>query len=105
MIVYDTCGIYIQSITDLKAKYTAITNLINALYLSATNGAGNQGKSEYSLDDGQIKIKTVYRSTQETLAAIDVLERQKQTILNQLNGRVTRGVDSKNLNRYRNGYY
>lgn len=100
MVYYDSCAIFIQSATSLKDKLAKINAIIDMLYTSALTAAGTANMQEYSLDDGQTKIRTVYKGTDQILKAIDVLERQKQTILNQLNGRITRSVDSKNLNRY-----
>lgn len=104
MVYYDSCALYIQSSTDLKSKLVKINAIIDMLFTTALTAAATDNMSEYSLDDGQTKIRTVYKGTKSILAAIDILERQKQTVLNQLNGRVIRGVDSKNLNRYGNGF-
>lgn len=102
-VYYDSCAIYIQSANSLKDKYNKVNAIIDMLYSTALTAAGTDDMLEYNIDDGQTKIRTVYKGTNSILKAIDVLERQKQTILNQLNGRITRSVDGKNLNRYRNG--
>jgi len=103
MVYYDTCGIYVQSATSLQDKLTKINAIIDVLYSSALNAAGNNDITEYSLDDGQVKIRTVYRDSGQIMKSIDVLERQKQSVLNQLNGRITRHIDSDNFRRFNNG--
>ena len=80
--------LYIQSATSLENRLERINNVIGALELLLLENIGNSGISEYNLDDGQIKIKTLYRSVTSISSAIDALEKQKQRLLNQLNGRV-----------------
>ena len=48
---------------------------------------GNEPITEYSLDDGQVKIRTVYRSVEQMTKAIEALEKIKNKLLNELNGR------------------
>ena len=98
MVVYDTLSIYIESQTTLRNKLITINNVIDMLWTKALAAAGNSDIQEYWLDDGQVKIKTVYRSELEILRSINVLQMQKNRIVNQLNGRISRHVDSKSLN-------
>jgi hypothetical protein len=105
MIYYDSLAVYIQSATTRKARLAKIEECIDMLYNTALKAAETDNMSEYSLDDGQTKIKTVYKGTKGVLDAINILEIQKQRLINQINGRITRAVDSKNLNYYRNGRY
>ncbi len=100
MVYYETCTIYINSATTIKAKIAKIDAVIDMLLESALKAASTDNLSEYSLDDGQSKIKTVYRGSTGVAQAIEIFEIQKQRLINQLNGRITRSVDSKNLNRY-----
>ena len=79
--------LYIQSATSLENRLERINQIIDALELLLLQNIGKSGIDEYSLDDGQIKIKTIYRSVDSMSAAIDALEKQKQRLLNQLNGR------------------
>jgi hypothetical protein len=99
MVIYYSENQYIQSQTDLLGKITAIDNVINALNTSLLNAATNQNIQEYSLNDGQTQIRTVYRTMDSIINGITALERVKQRYLAQLNGnRVVRGVDSSNFN-------
>lgn len=98
MVVFDRCGLYIESFTQLSDKITAINRVIDALETSALNiAAGGDSVQEYQLNDGQTIIKEVYRSSAQIANAINAFEAIKQRYVNRLNGRVIRGVDSKNF--------
>ena len=97
MVVYDSAASYVGSCATLQAKITAIDAIITALETMALSAAEKGDLSEYSLDDGQTKIKTVYRNVTDITASIDNFERIKQRYINQLTGRRTRLVDSKNF--------
>lgn len=99
MIVYDSCGIYVQSQTTLEAKLTAIDNVIDALILSGATMAVNDNIQEYSLNDGQTIIKTIYKGSVGIANAIKYWESIRQMYLNRLHGRMVRLVDGKNFNR------
>lgn len=100
MVYYESCAVYVSSATSLKERLVKIDAVILMLMNSALKAAETANMSEYSLDDGQTKIKTVYNGAAGVANALTIFETQKQMILNQLNGRITRHVDSKNLNRY-----
>lgn len=97
-VYYDSASLYIEQATTLRGKITAIENIINGLLSTAATAAANDHITEYSLDDGQTKIRAVYRSVREIEASIQSFERLKQLYVNRLNGRVTRLVDGKNFN-------
>jgi peptidyl-tRNA hydrolase len=98
MTVYDSASIYLDSRTTVRAKITAIDAIIAALLTTAVKAAAGENITEYWLDDGQTKIKTVRRTSKEIEASIAAFERLKQYYVNQLNGRVFRMIDSKNFN-------
>lgn len=107
-VYYDSCAIFISSATELKDRINNIRLVQSALRaqrLAAALDPSMSNIAEYSLDDGQTKIRTVYRNLNEINTAMHVLERELQDCYNQLNGRITRSVDGKNLNRYGNGLY
>ncbi len=79
---------YIECRADLKAKIIAIDALIDAMELKMLDVVGTSDLDEYSMDDGQMKVRTKYRSTSDVLAGIDGLEKLKQRYVNRLNGRV-----------------
>jgi len=99
MVIYDSSKIYIDSATDICDKITRINDIITALEDTALKSATNDDISEYWLDDGQTKIKTVYKGTDAVLASIKSLITLKQYYVNKLNGRQVRLVDSKSLYR------
>lgn len=100
MLEFSSVDTYIGSKTSLEAKIRAIDNVIDALLLTALRSAGTADRMEYNIDDGQSKLKLVYRSPKEVTEAINALETVKQVYVNRRTGRITRLVDSKN---FRNG--
>jgi len=86
-IEYD-CFAYIASIADLQAKIAAIDVVINnniALMGQQTTAQAG-GTSMYELDDGQIRIKVIYRSVNDLLNINTGLERMQQMYIRRLNG-------------------
>lgn len=79
--------IYIESATSLVDKVNKIQQIIDALLDQQIAAVGNSFTDEYSVDDGQIKIKTIYRSPDSIARAINDYEKIKQQCLNRLNGR------------------
>lgn len=80
--------IYIESASDLETKILRLQTIIDALELRmAEVGAGNATTQEYEIDDGQIRINTIYRSPDSIGKAILIYERLKQKAINQYNGR------------------
>lgn len=96
-VYYDSADIYISSATTLREKITRIDAIITALEDTALVAAGKGDVTEYSLDDGQTKIRTVYRDAASIAVAIANFEQIKQRYVNRLNGRHIRLVDSKNF--------
>lgn len=98
MVFFENCSVYISSRTTLEAKIAAIDAIITALYAQmlvlATQDSPVQ---EYLLNDGQTTIKAMYRSEASISKTIDILNKQRNELINQLNGRVVRMVDSKNF--------
>lgn len=99
-IIYDNASLYIDSATTNRAKIARIEAIQSALLTSALTAAANGHVSEYQLDTGQTKIKANYRNAAEIHASYDAFERIRQTLINRINGRKVRLVDSKN---FRNG--
>lgn len=91
MLIYPeyTLADYLESKCDLAQKVAAIDAIINqslSVLANQAMGVGN-GIEMYELDDGQVKIKTGYRSLTEVTAGIDALRRLKNVYVNQLRGR------------------
>jgi len=101
-IYFDSEGLYIQSQSSITAKITAIDNIIDALLLTAAKGATTDNISEYSLNDGQTIIRTLYRGTDGIYKSIQSFQRLRTYYVNQSTGRVVRLMDSKSFNTNRN---
>lgn len=103
MITYDSTDIYIQSATTLRAKIVRIDAMIVALEDTVLKAVGTGNVEDYSLDDGQVRIKTTYRNTEEVIKSITDLETIRQMYVNRLNKRHFRLVDGKNFTGRRYG--
>lgn len=80
---------YIQSKTSLNAKIVAIEALIDQMLLSSIEAIDSSGTASYSMDDGQMKVTTQYRSIVEITAGVRALEKILQLYINRRNGSVT----------------
>lgn len=99
MVVYDSAGIYIQSKKTLEDKIAAIDAIIDALEVEALNMAGKDSIQEYSLNDGQTIIKTIYKGAVGIASAINAFEKIRIRYINRLNPPMQRLVDGRNMNR------
>lgn len=102
MLTFDSSSIYVTSATTLRDKLTRVNAIITALEDVALKAAANGDISHYSLDDGQTKIMTSYRTAEDVANSIQAFEVIRQRYINQLNGRMVRLVDSKNFRNGRN---
>ena len=86
-----TISIYVGSKTSAKAKIEAIEALIDTMMLRITEVASGDASTvdEYSLDDGQMKVRTKYRSIRDVEAGINSLIKLKHYYINKYNGRTT----------------
>lgn len=97
-VVYLSEFEYVTSVATLADRLTRVRALITALFDAQLKVALTGNISEYWLDDGQTKIKTVNRSALEISNAIAALEKMEQTYMRQLNKTgYTRLVDGKNF--------
>lgn len=79
---------YIQSKTTLLAKIQAIEALIDSMILNTAEAIGNSGEASYSMDTGQMKVTTEYRSVEDINKGIKALETTLQMYINRYDGRV-----------------
>ena len=84
---YTTETIYISDATTLEERLARINTIIEALELRQVEVISKSDIQQYSIDDGQVKITTLYRSADQIAKAINAYEVIKQRILNKLNGR------------------
>jgi len=81
--------LYIESATSLVDRIARIEAIIAALETQLLTGATTGDIASYSLDDGQTKIQTQYRSISSITEGLHALDTLKQRLINQLNGRQT----------------
>lgn len=95
-----TISIYIGNKTSDLEKIDAIEILIDSMLLKMTEAIGGQSVliDEYWMDDGQMKVKTSYRSISDIEQGISGLEKLKQRYINRYNGRSVVLRPAKNLN-------
>lgn len=78
---------YIESQDSLDAKISAIQKLIDSMLLNSIDAVDNSGTASYSLDDGQMKVTTNYRSVVEITNGVHSLEKILHMYVNRRNGR------------------
>lgn len=81
---------YIESANGLKQRIYLIDKLIDQMILSLLEA--QEGKDptirEYQMNDGQMVVRTEYKSNTDLEQGIKSLERIKQMYINRLNGNV-----------------
>ena len=82
MNIYNNIVLYVNCSDDTKEKITRINAIITALEDSELNAAANGDISEYWLDDGQTKIKTVFRDPKAIENTIQALIRRRTRLQN-----------------------
>lgn len=95
-IIFAYMGIYIYSISEYitsrasnKAKIEAIEVLIDLMYDTMASAIDDSGTASYTLDTGQTKISTEFRSLDQIIKGIHALDTQLQMYINRYNGRIT----------------
>lgn len=95
---------YITCSTTTQERIARLQQVIEALENQAINAAGNADLNSYSLNDGQIIIRTDYRNPTEIADAIEVYEKILIRLINRCsNTRIFTVRDARSLN-IRNGY-
>jgi len=80
--------IYISGAENLLERIKRIDQIIAGLELAAIDSEASGGVvDEYSINDGQVQIKTKYRNPADVAKALEGYERLKQKLVNRLNGR------------------
>jgi len=82
MAIYDNCVLYITCATDTLEKIARIDTIISALEDVELDVAVNAGVEEYQYDDGQVKIRTIYRDMGSIERTIQALTRRKVKLQN-----------------------
>jgi hypothetical protein len=100
-VIYESTEKFIESCTNLKDRINRIQLVIAALDNMMITAATTGNYDEYSLDDGQTKIRTKYRDINAIANSIDkfdlILQKLYARLNNNKNGRMIRLVDTKNF--------
>lgn len=98
-VYYTSTQQYILSANSVDAKIIAIDKVIEALFLLMLNPEVIEKEyiTEYSLDDGQTKIRAVYRGVASINKSIEALNKMRTYYTNQKLGRRIRLVDGRNF--------
>jgi hypothetical protein len=89
---------YVIDSVDLKQRYDRIKAIITALENQQLALVGNSDVVSYSLDDGQTRISTTYRSADQIAKAIDQYEKILIRIESQITGtRIVRLADAGSI--------
>lgn len=95
-MVYFKASEYVLCTADKAEQIARIDQCITALLALQIDTTGDQSIEEYTVDNGQTKIQTRYRSTAQITNSIFALRKLRNEIRNEGN-RVIRLIDSKNL--------
>ena len=99
MAVYDSAYIYIQGASKLCDKIVRIDAIIDALEDVSLKAAATDNIEEYWLDDGQSKIRTMYKGADDVAKSIHQYEKIRTRYVNRLNGRIHKRVPSSSFRR------
>jgi transcriptional antiterminator len=95
---------YVIDSTTLKQRYNRIKAIITALENQQLLQITKSGTISYSLDDGQTRINTNYRSADDIASAIESYERILERIANKITGtRIVKLADAQSIQS--NGIY
>lgn len=97
MSYYESPKLYLETATSLKDRIVKLNSIITAMYDTIEKAALDANIDEYWLDDGQTKIKNIYRNPEDILKAVITLERLLQMYINRFNGRGTTLRDRESL--------
>nr|WP_299067209.1 hypothetical protein [uncultured Allomuricauda sp.] len=90
-MAYNTITAYVGSKTTARERIEAIELLIDTMMLRLTEVSEGTASTidEYELNDGQVKIRTKYRSIEDVEKGIKSLLTLKHYYINNFNGRQT----------------
>lgn len=88
-IEYMTIPQFIVCKSQLIGKVATYDLLIAGMEAAVLEATTSGQYAEYELDDGQMKVRSRYRSVDQMLAGLQGLRRIRQDYINQYNGRIT----------------
>lgn len=101
MVIYRSAYEYLSTCQSYRDKAAACDKIIAALLTTAELAAAGDEVTEYAMDDGQTKIKTIYKGADAVFESIKRFEGLKlfyeTQLSNRKNGRIMRLIDIRNL--------
>ena len=99
-MTYNTISAFIGSKTSAQDRIDAIELLIGTMMLRLADAADGQAANvdEYEMNDGQMRVRTRYRSVADVERGIQSLIKLKNYYINLHNGHVTMLRDVRGLN-------
>ncbi len=94
---YTRAGLYLDTKSSITDKIKAVQSIIDALLVAAADSTSKTGIEEYTLDDGQTKIRQTYKSTEDIWKGIKAFETLKNYYISQRDGREMRVVPEQNM--------
>lgn len=89
---YMTIPEYVECKSKLIGKIATYDLLIESMEKAMLEASVSGHLNQWELDDGQMKVRSMYRSPTQLNTAIRGLESLRQMYINRYNGRVTRLV-------------
>lgn len=86
--VYNSVADYLQSAEDMKDRIKKIDTVIAGMYLALEKAIASGHIQEYHIDDGQSRIRTIYRSVPDIEKGILGFEKLRVLYESKLGGRV-----------------
>lgn len=86
---YNSIQEYLQASSSISDKICKIDIIIDAMLDQSLAIVGDSGTFSYSMDDGQMKVSTQYRSMDEVLKGVEGLEKIRIRYVNRLTGPIT----------------
>lgn len=88
-IEYMTIPQYVECKSKIIGKIATYDILIESMEAALLEATTSGHISQYEMDDGQMKVRTNYRSINDVNNALKGLIRMRQYYINKYNGRVT----------------
>lgn len=89
MKIYSCPRVFLDTATTIQDKIAKIDLIMDALLDSAIDAAGTAGTDEYMLDDGQSKIRQIYRNVTDIKKAYTEFEQIRIMLALRINKRVS----------------
>ena len=85
---YTSISHFVEEKSKLIGKVATYDLLIEGMEAAILESTVSGHLVQYELDDGQMKVRTMYRNTKEMVATMDGLIKIRQRYVNKLNGSV-----------------